>query len=182
MSEINTSKQKEKIIRMKLQTTKVLWSENRREAAFLVLESIDDPRADELRDKMGFDDDFEVKGNQHQAIPLAGMGMGAVVLIVVSFLLGTFLDLGGAGESSANPVIPENERVNTLVAPTPESDGPMPEALIEMTGTASQVQQTQSALEEVQDASMSMLDATETARYSQGTATADARSTEAAGG
>ncbi len=182
MSEINTRKRNEKIIRMKMQTAKVLWGENRKEAAFLVLESIDDPRADDLREQMGFDDDFEVTGTQRQSVPLAVIGIGAVIMIVLSFLLGTFLDLGGAGDIPTNQVLTEDEMVNTIVAPTPEPGEPITQPLIEMTGTASQIQLTQAAIENVQDSSMSMLDATETARYSQGTATEDARSTEAAGG
>lgn len=180
MSEINVSKQKEKIIKMKLQTAKVLWGENRKEATFLVLESIDDSRADDLRERMGFDEDFEV--GRHSPVPIKIIGIGALVLVVLSFLLGTFLDLGGAGDTSANPVMTEDDIVNTIIAPTPESGEPITQPLVEMTGTASQVQQTQSAIEDVQDSSMSLLDATETARYEQGTATEDARSTETASG
>lgn len=181
MSEINGTKRKEKIIRMKLQTAKILWAEDRKEATFLLLESISDPRADELRDRMGFDEDFEVKGKQRQSMPLVGLGIGAVILLVLSFLLGTFLDLNRAGDISTNQTITESGSVNTIVAPTLEPDDPIIQPSVEMTGPASQVQQTQSAIEEVQDSSMNLLDATETARYEQGTATADARSTKAAG-
>ncbi len=182
MSEINVSKQKEKIIKMKLQTAKVLWGENRKEATFLVLESIDDSRADDLRERMGFDEDFEVDYTGHSPVPIKIIGIGALILVVLSFLLGTFLDLSGAGDISANQVITEDDIVDTIITPTPESGEPITQPLVEMTGTASQVQQTQSAIEDVQDSSMSLLDATETARYEQGTATEDARSTETAGG
>lgn len=177
---MKNSQQQEKIIRMKLQTAKVLWGENRKEAAFLVLESVDDPRGDELRDRMGFDDDFDIRGTQQQSMPLVGIGMGAVILIVLSFLLGTFLDLNGAGDISANPVIPEGDIVNTIIAPTPEAGEPLTQPMVDMTGTASQIQVTQESIATEQNRIENLLDATRTALYDQGTATADARLTEAA--
>ena len=176
------SQQQEKIIKMKLQTAKILWAEDRKEATFLLLESIDDPRADDLRDRMGFDDDFEVKGTQQQSIPLVSIGIGAVVLVVLSFLLGTFLDLNGASDASANQMIAEDEIINTIIAPTPQPDEPLSQPLLEMTSTASQIQQTQLAIENNQNTSMSFLDATETARYMQATATEHARLTAVEGG
>ena len=178
--EMKMSQQQEKIIKMKLQTAKILWAEDRKEATFLLLESIDDPRADDLRDRMGFDDDFEVKGTQQQSIPLVSIGIGAVVLVVLSFLLGTFLDLNGASDASANQMIAEDEIINTIIAPTPQPDEPLSQPLLEMTSTASQIQQTQLAIENNQNTSMSFLDATETARYMQATATEHTRETQSA--
>jgi|GEM_PF-3081813 len=182
MSEMNERQRNEKIIKMKMQTAKVLWGENRKEAAFLVLESIDDPRADELRDRMGFDDDFEVTGVQRQSVPLAVIGIGAVILIVVSFLLGTVLDLGGAGDTPANQVLTEDEIINTIVAPTPEPGEPITQPMVDMTGTADQIQVTQQSVATEQNRVENLLMATRTALYQNETATAEARSTEAAGG
>ena len=183
MSEINVSKQTEKIIRMKLQTAKVLWGEDRKEAAFLVLESIDDARADNLRDKMGFDEDFEVGHTGRSSMPTKIIGIGAVVLVVLSFFLGTFLNLDGSNNNSqVDQTITDNEFIETIIVPTPESDEPLTQPLIELTGTASQVQLTQAAIAKEQESIMNLLDATQTAKYEQGTATEDARATQAADG
>ena len=168
---------------MKLQTAKILWTEDRKEATFLILESIDDPRADELRERMGFDDDFEVGHTDHSSIPIKIIGIGTVVLVVLSFLLGTFLNLDEGNNSiQVNQTITENEFIETIIAPTPESDKPLTQPLIELTGTASQVQLTQASIAKEQESTMNLLDATQTAKYEQGTATENARATQAAGG
>lgn len=165
---------------MKMQTAKVLWGEDRKDAAFLVLESIDDSRADDLRDRMGFDEDYEVGGVTSGGVPYVLTGVGAFLVFVVAFSLGTFLNLGGGGQSPE--VLTENQIVSTIVAPTPEPGEPITEPLAELTGTASLIQLTQQAIQNSQNSGMSMLDATETQRYLAGTATEDARATEAAGG
>jgi len=177
MSEMNAFKQKEKIIKMKLQTAKILWAEDRKEATFLILESIDDPRANELRERMGFDDDFEV-GHTHRSSshPLL-ISIGLIMLLTMSFLMGTYLDLNG-GTKQKNPVVDQNELIETLIAPSPEASEPMTQTLLELTETADPIQLTQSAIEKEQNSSMSLLDATETARYAQSTATENARETQ----
>lgn len=185
VSEINANQRKEKIVKMKLQTAKVLWGENRKDATFLLLESIDDPRGDDLRERMGFDDEYEVGNTKSGLTSPIIISIGAVVLLVVGFLLGTFFDLNGGDstipqvESATNI---EDQIIETIIAPTPEPGEPLTQPLIEMTGTASQVQQTQSALATQQGEVMNFLDATDTAAYEQATATESARETQAAGG
>lgn len=171
---MNSLQRQEKIIRMKLQTAKILWAEDRKEATFLLLESIDDPRADELRDRMGFDDDFEIGRVSSPSIPFSVVGMVTVVLIVLSFLLGTLLDLDGGG---VQPVS-ENNLVKPSATPISQPDEPTIQSLIELTDTASEVQLTQAAIENNQNSSMNLLDATETARYVQATETQNAKETQ----
>ncbi|MEL6408391.1 MAG: hypothetical protein AAFR81_28755 [Chloroflexota bacterium] len=177
---MNARDKQEKIVKMKMQTAKVLWGEGRKDAAFLVLESVDDPRADDLRDRMGFDDDYEIGGVTSGGVPFLLVGVGAFLLFVIAFSLGTFLNLGG--EASSSQTLTENEIVSTIVAPTPEPGEAITEPLADLTGTASLIQLTQQAIQESQNSGMSMLDATETQRYIAGTATQNARATEAAGG
>lgn len=65
----NQHERNEKIIRMKLQTAKILWHENRKDASYLVLESVSDHRADELRNQMGFNESYEVEQVRQQSRP-----------------------------------------------------------------------------------------------------------------
>jgi hypothetical protein len=165
---------------MKLQTAKVLWQEERKEAAFLVLESINDVRADDLRSRMGFDDTYEIGQNTSSGISWTNLGIVLVIVMVVSFLLGNLVDFGGT-----NPAVPEFVREGELLvtrdAPTIEAEAPATQSLVELTGTANHVLLTQNALEHQQGNSMSWLDATETARYEQATATENARATAVVG-
>lgn len=171
---MNSLKQQEKIIRMKLQTAKILWAEDRKEATFLLLESIDDPRADELRDRMGFDDDFEIGRASSPSIPIPVIGIVAVILVALSFLMGTLLNLDGGGVQSLS----ENNRLETSATPTSHPNEPTVQSLMGLTNTASEVQLTQAAIENKQNSSMNLLDATETARYVQATETQKARGTQ----
>ena len=180
MSEVNAEKRQEKIIQMKLQTAKVLWGENRKEATFLILESIDDARADGLREKMGFDDNFEVGRASSQSISLPIIGVSAIVLIVLSFLLGTFLNVDGGGTSS-NQILIQEPVVPTIIVPTIQPTESLDQPIVEMTGAASQIQLTRLSLETQQSSFTDIVNASETAKYDQATATEDARATENAG-
>jgi len=180
MGQLSQHERNEKILKMKLQTAKVLWGEGRKDAAFLILESIDDPRAYQLRTQMGFDDDYEIVGQKSNSLPPIFIGVGAIILVILSFLLGTVLNLDGQEATSLAEQLTENQIVETIIAPTPQPDEPLSQPLLETTSTASQIQQTQLAIENNQNTSMSFLDATETARYMQATATEHARETQSA--
>lgn len=180
MSQLSQRERNEKILKMKLQTAKVLWGEGRKDAAFLILESIDDPRADKLRTQMGFDDEYEIVGEKGNSLSPIFIGVGAIILVILSFLLGTVLDLNGQEATPTTEQLTENQIVETIIAPTPQPDESLSQPLLEMTSTASQIQQTQLAIESNQNTSMSFLDATETARYMQATATEYARETQSA--
>ena len=182
MNHLSEHERNEKILKMKLQTAKVLWGEGRKDAAFLILESIDDPRADKLRTQMGFDDEYEIVGEKSNSLSPIFIGVGAIILVILSFLLGTVLNLDGQEAASPAEQLTENQIVETNIAPTPQPDEPLSQPLLEMTSTASQIQQTQLAIENNQNTSMSFLDATETARYMQATATEHARLTAVEGG
>jgi hypothetical protein len=171
MSEMNIAQKKETIIKMKLQTAKILWGENRKEAAFLILESMEDTRADDLRDKMGFQDDFEV--GRSSAIRVATIGFGMIVLLLLSFLLGTVLDLGGGG-TQTYPVTTKSE----FVTSKPESDEPLNQPIVEMTITVGQIQLTHLSLETQQSSFTDIVHASATARYDHATATANAQATQ----
>ena len=166
-----------KIVKMKVQTAKVLWQEDRREAAFLVLESVDDPRADDLRGRLSSDEHYDVGRSQHQGVSWPLFGGVVVITMVVAFALSLLLNPGPQPRTSV-PVPTEDTVLTTAIPPTL----PVLAAEVELTGTASQIQLTQSALEAQQRSSMGLLDATETARYEQATGTANARETAAAGG
>lgn len=88
---MNTQQQREKICLMKLQTARVLWHEGRRDATFLLLESIDDPRADSLHERMGFSKYYEVgivsRVGERTRVPL----IAGAVLVASSFLMGFLL-------------------------------------------------------------------------------------------
>jgi hypothetical protein len=182
MGEINPLQRDEKIVKMKMQTAKVLWSENRKDAAFLVLESIDDPRADTLREKMGFDDEYEVRGPGRNSVSPLFIGAGAIVLVVLSFLLGSFFAPGEGRETTSVQALTEEEIVETLIVPTPAPNESLAQPMIQMTGTASPGQLTRSAIQTQQIEMMQLVDATETAAYAQGTATESVRQTQAAAG
>ena len=172
----NRRERQDKIVKMKVQTAKILWQEDQRQAAFLVLESVDDPRADELRQQLGFDEHYEARGRPQQGISWTLFGVVTVIVMAASFALGTLLDL----RRDATTTEPPSTADTVLATPIPATL-PVLEPQIEMTGTASQIQLTQSALENQQGSSMSLLDATETARYEQATGTADAGETAAGG-
>lgn len=170
----------QKIVKMKLQTAKVLWQEDRKDAAFLVLESVNDPQADQLRIRMGFDDTYEVGQVASRGVSWAMLGIVLVIVIVVSFLVGSLVEFGGANPSEPE-LVSEDEFIATIIAPTLEAGEPLTQPMLELTGTASQLQLTQAAIANQQDNSMNLLNATETARYEQATATEHARGTQAAG-
>jgi hypothetical protein len=172
----HSREQQDKIVRMKVQTAKVLWQENRREAAFLVLESVDDPRADELRQRLGCDADDAVGRRTHPGVSWTAFASVIVIVMIAAFALGTLLDL----RRDAARIAPLPAADTALASPIPATL-PAVEAPVELTGTASQIQLTQSALAAQQGGAMSRLDATETARYQQATGTAEARETAAAG-
>lgn len=179
MNQLSEHERNEKILKMKLQTAITLWGEGRKDATFLILESIDDPRADKLRTQMGFDE-YEIVGEKGNSLSPIFIGVGAIILVILSFLLGTVLNLDGQEATSTTEQLTENQIVETIIAPTPQPDEPLSQPLLEMTSTASQIQQTQLAIENNQNTSMSFLDATETARYMQATATEHARETRSA--
>ena len=170
----------EKIVKMKLQTAKVLWQEDRKDAAFLVLESVNDTRADQLRNRMGFDDDYEVGQSTSGGVSWTMLGIALLIVMVVSFSVGSLIEFGGINPSEPE-VVSEDEFIATIVAPSPEAGESLVQPMLELTGTASQLQLTQSSIADQQGNSMNLLDATETARYEQATATEQARSTQAAG-
>jgi hypothetical protein len=173
MTEMTIAQKKETIIKMKLQTAKILWGENRKEAAFLILESMEDTRADDLRDKMGFEDDFEVGCFSSSAIPVTTIGFGMLVLMIISFLLSTVLDLGGGG-TQTYPVTTKSE----FVTSKPESDEPLNQPIVEMTITVGQIQLTHLSLETQQSSFTDIVHASATARYDHATATANAQATQ----
>lgn len=170
--------QDEKIIKMRLQTARILWHEHRKDAAFLVLESVSDPRADDLRHRMGFDDDYDVGSVTRTSFSWPIAAIVIVLVIVISFLAGSLIDFNS--QNSQSNAATENEAIATVAAPSLEANQPITQPLIEMTSAASQIQLTGSAIEQEQNNSMSLLDATETARYEQATETQNALETTSA--
>jgi len=174
------SDRRNKVIRMKLQTAKVLWQEKRKDAVFLLLESIDDPRGDALREQMGFSEDYDVglavkPGNfsRTQAFSLV------TIVAVFFFILGYVISWDGGGDSTQASVT-ENQELATFVAPTPLPGDDLSQVPIDITATATSGQPTVAAMQTQQNSIAVQIELSETARYLQSTATADARQTDAA--
>jgi hypothetical protein len=132
----------ERIVRMKLQTAKILWGENRKDAAFLVMESIDDPRADTVREKM-FPDNYEVgQGRANISTPLFGIAL--VVVTILAFGAGFLISPGGQNSSTIVPATIDNQ-ISVTSTPAPnliENEAGNDLSQVQLTGTASGVQAT----------------------------------------
>ena len=170
----HSRERQDKIVKMKMQTARVLWQENRCEAAFLVLESVDDPRADDLRQRLGFAEDDTVGRRTRPGVSPILFVSAIMIVMIGSFALGTLLDLRRDSVNTTPPPTADTALTSPIPATLPAVEAP-----VELTGTASQIQLTQSALAAQQENSMNQLDATETARYEQATGTDDARETAA---
>lgn len=179
---ISERERSEKIIKMKLQTAKVLWQEDRKDAAFLLLESIDDPRGDDLRERMGFTDDYEVGRTVNSGMPMIQISVTAVIVAVIFFIIGFVVspDNGAAAVIEATPN--GDQVVQTIVAPTPEPGETLSQPLLDMTATSASGQPTRNAVQTQQSELETWIQLSETAQYDHATATENAKATEAAGG
>lgn len=175
----NQHERREKITRMKLQTAKVLWHEGRKDAAFLLLESIDDPRGGELRDRMGFSDDHEVGMSvEGGSFSFAQLGAAIAVTAIIFFFVG-FLISSGSGNNGVVKTTPDSEQViETIVAPTPVPGETLSQPFIDMTATANLRQPTVNSVR-TQTNIQDEISLTRTALYSNAVATANANATEA---
>ncbi|MEO1166115.1 MAG: hypothetical protein AAFV98_20190 [Chloroflexota bacterium] len=175
---INTPQQREKICRMKLQTAKVLWHEGRQDATFLLLESLDDPRADALRERMGFSEDYDVgMASRHGKPSRMPLVAGAVFVASIFFLAGFFISpqirvpiYHEATQATALSPTPITEWVSPLEDPVP----------LDLTMTVLSGQPTLTALETQQSNLQANIALSSTARYRQATATAEAQQTQVA--
>lgn len=180
---IKQREQQEKITKMKLQTAKVLWQEGRKDASFLLIESIDDPRGDALRDRMGFSDDYEVgMPKEHRSFSRMQVGLTAVISSVIFFFIGFLV----SPDRSDTPVIEtignEEQAISTLVVPTPAPGETLSQGLIDLTATVQSGQPTVNAVATQQSDIQANIALSSTARYDQATATENARATQAAAG
>jgi hypothetical protein len=134
---VNQHERREKITRMKLQTAKVLWHEERKDAAFLLLESIDDSRGDELRDRMGFSDDHEVgMSTKGSGISFAQLGAAIAATAVIFFFIGFLISSGNGGNVIVETTPDSEQVIETIVAPTPAPGETLSQSFIDMTATA----------------------------------------------
>lgn len=178
---IDQRKRQEKITRVKLQTAKVLWQESRKDAAFLVLESIDDPRADELRDKMGFDEYYEVglSADSRSHFSLRQVAAAVVLVGVLAFGLG-FLVSPDNSATVVDATPSGNDLVATIIAPTPAPGETLSQPLLDLTATTDANRPTHESIQ-TQSANLeTQIWASETAKYRQATERTNARETEAA--
>ncbi|MGB7337708.1 MAG: hypothetical protein WBC91_02365 [Phototrophicaceae bacterium] len=177
---INQGDQNEKIIKMKLQTAKILWKDGRKDATFLLLESINDPRGDDLRERMGFADDYEVglskTPQRFSQIQVAGVVLCSALLF---FILGFLV----SPDSDATPLIEatlDNNVVETISTSTSVPDNSLSQQLIELTATSDSEMSTVSAFRTQQVTMEAIVNSSATARYEEATATSVAR-TQATG-
>ncbi|MEM9955089.1 MAG: hypothetical protein AAF846_26005 [Chloroflexota bacterium] len=144
---INQRERQEKITRMKLQTAKVLWQEGRKDATFLLVESIDDPRGDALREQMGFSDEYKVGVSQEsRGFSLVHMGSAIVISPVIFFFLGFLIHPKSNNTSVLETTMNDNQVISTLVAPTPALGETLSRPLIALTVTADSEQPTVNAV------------------------------------
>ncbi|MEM9955381.1 MAG: hypothetical protein AAF846_27505 [Chloroflexota bacterium] len=175
---MNQRAKAEKIIKMKLQTAKVLWQEGRRDATFLLIESINDPRGDDLRERMGFADDYEVglskTPRRFSQFQVAGIAICSAALF---FFLGFWFspDTTNATLSTTGDNV-----VETVYTATPEPDPLLSQPLIELTATSNTEMSTASAFHTQQVTMEALANSSATARYENATATSVA-ATQAAG-
>lgn len=177
---INQRERNEKIIRMKLQTAKVLWQEGRKDASFFVIESIDDPRGDALRERMGFTDDYEVGGSDRSSMPIRRLSM--IAIAVISFIIGFVVSPDSGAGTVANLSQGDDQRIETIVAPTLESGKSLSQPQIDLTSISAQGQPTRNAVQTQQSDLKSWIQLSETAQYRHATATENARGTQSVGG
>lgn len=180
---INQRERQEKITRMKLQTAKVLWQEGRKDATFLLVESIDDPRGDALRDQMGFSEDYEVEiAKEPRGFSRMHVGLAVVVSGVIFFFLGFLVSPDGNNAPVIETTSNEEQVVSTLIAPTPAPGETLSQPLIALTVTVHSGQPTVNAVATQQRDIQANIALSSTARYDQATATENARATQAATG
>ena len=177
---MNQRDKTEKIVKMKLQTAKVLWQEGRKDATFLLLESINDRRGDELRERMGFSDDYEVglsKTPQHfSQIQVAGIALCSAFLF---FVLGFMLSPDSATNAIIEVPSDDNIVIETISTATPAPDTSS-QQLVELTATSNSEMSTASAFRTQEVTRQAELSILLTARYDDATATTIAR-TQTAG-
>lgn len=178
---MNQATKAEKIVKMKLQTAKVLWQEGRKDASFLLLESIHDPRGDDLRERMGFSDDYEVglskTAHHFSSVQVAGIAICSAILF---FVLGFML----SPDTATNTVI-EVPTDNTIViepisTATPAPDPLLPQQSLQLTVTSDPHMATALMALTLNLTQQVRFNAYSTARYEGATATAIVR-TQAAG-
>lgn len=180
---INQRERQEKITRMKLQTAKVLWQEGRKDATFLLVESIDDPRGDTLREQMGFSDDYEVGVAQGSpGFSRVHMGSAIVISAVLFFFLGFLIRPDSNNTAVLETTLNDNQVISTLIAPTPAPGETLSQPLTALTVTADSGQPTVNAVATQQSDIQANIALSSTARYDQATATENARATQAATG
>ena len=170
----------EKIVKMKLQTAKVLWQEGRKDATFLLLESINDPRGDDLRERMGFSDDYEVglskTVHHYSQIQVAGIALCSAILF---FILGFILSPDTATNTVIEATPSDNSVIETISTATPAPDTSA-QQLVELTATSNSEMSTASAFRTQEVTRQAELSILLTARYDDATATTIAR-TQTAG-
>lgn len=178
---INQGEQREKITKMKLQTAKILWQEGRKDATFLLLESINDARGDDLRERMGFAEDYEVGLSK---TPQRFSQLQMVGIALCSALLFFFLGFWVSPDSSTNTIVEttlDNDNVvETINTATPAPDPSLSQQLIELTATSDTEMSTVSAFRTQQVTVEAEFNQFATARYEDATATTIAR-TQTAG-
>lgn len=176
---MNQADRDERIVRMKLQTAKILWGENRKDAAFLVMESINDPRANPVREKM-FPDNYEARQGKTR-ISMRFFVMTLFVTILLSFGSGFLFSSGGQNTVTVVTATGVEEQVFTTSIPTSNLSSGADNDINQtrLTGTAAQVGATLFAVQ-TQQADLGTANAiTRTAAYARETSSAQA--TEAAG-
>lgn len=180
---INQRDRNEKITKMKLQTARVLWQEGRKDATFLLIESIDDPRGDSLRDRMGFSDDYEVSVSvQSRGFSNRQVGLVVVLTAIIFWTIGFLLSPDHSNQSIVEATLNEEQVVSSLIAPTPAPGETLAQPLVALTATAHSGQPTVDAVETQQSNMQANISLSSTARYDQATATENARATQAATG
>jgi hypothetical protein len=170
---MNPRERQEKITRMKMQTVKVLWQEDRKDAAALVLESIDDPRADELAERMGFAGDYEIgisPAGNGQKLQIAGL---VIIVGLIAFTLGFIVSPDSAPVMvEVTPAGDTEQVLQTIVAPTPAAGETLSEPLLNLTGTMAFRESTAQAIRTQQSNMSALISASETARVINATGTA----------
>jgi len=176
---INQQERHEKITRMKLQTAKVLWQEGRKDASFLLIESIDDSRGDALREQMGFSDDYEIRVVQ-KSEGFSRMHIGLVIMVssVIFFFLGFIMSPDINHTTVLENTLNEDLIVSTLVVPTPDSGEILSQPLISLTMTAGSGYSTINTVATQQHNIQANIVLSRTARYDHATATENARTTQ----
>jgi len=178
---INQRERQEKITRMKLQTAKVLWQEGRKDATFLLVESIDDPRGDALREQIGFSDDYEVGlAKESRGFSRVHIGLAIVISSVLFFFLGFLIHPDRNNAALLETTLNEDQVISTLVASTPAPGETLSQPLIALTATANSGQPPVNAVATQQRDIQANIALSSTARYDQATATENARATQAA--